>query len=204
MSGVLLGVVSLKKGCTQKKQLTCNKKMPLLFFGEKREDVGKSIGYYLLLEVSLETWIFQIEGRLVGILYRFYRNLPFTKLYQKLTESSTWKNPSNAMWLCVFVRTCLQGSYLEISWFRHRRFWDVDSVHPLDPKCQDQYQLTFLTFLTCGSMTAMGLFFWWPFEKAMRFFVGENCFFFKGRHMKSIWWKCGVCYFRYLTRYFFS
>ena len=133
------------------------------------------------------------------------------KLYQKPDgKLSSWKNPSHAMWLCVFVRTCLQGSYLEISWFRNRRFWrsvkcwDVDSVHPLDGKCQDQYQLTFLTFLTCGNMTARDFFFLVTFWKSHAVFVGEKWhFFLKGRHMKSIWWKCGFVLFRYLTRYFF-
>ena len=188
--------------------------MPLFFVSGKKggRAVGKSIGLLPAFRVSLGNLDSFRSIGLIGIYIDFTVMYRLQKLYQKPDgKLSSWKNPSHAMWLCVFVRTCLQGSYLEISWFRNRRFWrsvkcwDVDSVHPLDGKCQDQYQLTFLTFLTCGNMTARDFFFFGDLlKKPCGFRWREMTFFFERAAYEINMMKMWVCLIQIFDSLFLS
>lgn len=79
-------------------------------------------------------------------------------------------------------------------WFGPSFGWKVSG--PISANLSDLFDL--------WQHDSKGLFFFGDLlKKPCGFRWRELTFSFKGRHMKSIWWKCGFVLFRYLTRYFF-
>lgn len=129
-----------------------------------------------------------------------YRLHNYTKNWRKVPPE---KIPAM---LCDYVYLFEHVFKVHILKFRDFAIGDFETLirsHPLDGKCQDQNQLTFLTFLTCGNMTARGFFFCDLLKKPCGFRWRELTFFFKGGIWNQYDKNVGLSEFRYLTRYFF-